>query len=92
MKKLFKLLMVALMICCLAACGGKNEGDGGEETVGGGSLVIYSPNSDALVEAAEKFGEKYGIDVQFISAKTGECLERIAAEKTTLRAMSCTAA
>ena len=81
MKKLFKLLMIALIACCLFACGkGGNEG-GGEETVGGGSLVIYSPNSDALVEAAEKFGEKYGIDVQFISAKTGECLERIAAEK-----------
>ena len=55
MKKLFKLLMIALIACCLFACGKGGEG-GGEETVGGGSLVIYSPNSDALVEAAEKFG------------------------------------
>ena len=82
MKKLLSLLMIALMVFTLAACGQKEETPAeGEETVGGGSLVIYSPNSDALVAAAEVFGEKYGIDVQFISAKTGECLERIAAEK-----------
>ncbi len=83
MKKLFKMILVAFIACCLFACGGgKEEGnEGGEETVGGGQLVIYSPNTDALLAAAEVFGEKYGIDVQFITAKTGECLERIAAEK-----------
>ena len=80
MKKIFKLIMVSLLVCSLFACGVKKEG-GDEPTVGGGSLVIYSPNTDALCAVAEVFGEKYGIDVQFINAKTGECLERIAAEK-----------
>ena len=81
MKNFFKLLMIALLACSLVACGGKSDEPTDEPTVGGGDLVIYSPNSDALVEAAEAFGDKYGINVQFISAKTGECLERIAAEK-----------
>ena len=32
-------------------------------------------------EKAVAFGEKYGINVQVVSAGTGECLERISAEK-----------
>lgn len=48
--------------------------------VGGGSLVIYSPNSDALVDAAYAFGDQYGIDVTVLSMGTGECLERIVNE------------
>ena len=48
MKKLFKMLLVAMMVLGLAACGG-----GGEEAPEGGEtksdkLVIYSPNSDNL--------------------------------------------
>ena len=78
MKKLFKLLMVALMICCLAACGGKNEGDGGEETVGGGSLVIYSPNTDALCAAAEVFGERLNVlDRKKITEEEAEELKKL---------------
>ena len=53
MKKLFKVLLVALMVLCLVACGKKEE-PAAEPTVGGGDLVIYSPNSDKLIEAAEK--------------------------------------
>ena len=80
MKKLFKVLLVALLVLGIAACGKKEEPTD-EPTVGGGDLVIYSPNSDKLIEAAETFGEKYGINVMVVSAGTGECLERISAEK-----------
>ena len=82
MKKFFKLLMVALMTLCLVACsGGGNEGGGESEPAASNDLVIYSPNSDPLIEVAYTFGEKYGINVEVISAGTGECLERIGAEK-----------
>ncbi len=74
MKKFLKMLCAAMLVLSLSACGG-----GGSST--GGNLVIYSPNSDALIEAAYTFGEKYGITVEVVSAGTGECLERIAAEK-----------
>lgn len=40
-----------------------------------GSLVIYSPNSDTLTNAAYVFGDKYGIDITILSMGTGECLQ-----------------
>ena len=87
MKKFFNLLMIALLACCLVACsGGKSDApEGGEEAANPGNLVIYSPNSDPLIEVAYTFGEKYGITVDVVSAGTGECLERIAAEKERAR-------
>ena len=82
MKKILTVLLVVLITLSLSACGKKDVADdGGDDTVGGGSLVIYSPNTDALVAVCDTFGEKYGIDVQVVSAGTGECLERISAEK-----------
>lgn len=44
-------------------------------------LVIYSPNTDALIAAVETFGEKYGVEIEVIGKGTGECLESIVAEK-----------
>ena len=96
MKNFFKILMIALLAFAIVGCSGgepkTDEGGGSDEPVTGGSLVIYSPNSDALIDVAYTFGEKYGITVDIVSAGTGECLERIAAEKTIRRAMSCLAA
>ena len=81
MKKLLSVLLAILMVFALVGCGEKTVEEGGEEeTIGGGSLVIYSPNSDALVEAAYTFGEKYGIEVEVQSLGTGEALEKIVAE------------
>ena len=77
--------MIALLAFAIVGCSGgepkTDEGGGSDEPVTGGSLVIYSPNSDALIDVAYTFGEKYGITVDVVSAGTGECLERIAAEK-----------
>ncbi|MBQ0036186.1 MAG: extracellular solute-binding protein [Firmicutes bacterium] len=86
MKKFLKLMMVALLALCLVACGGNETPETTDETteettVGGGNLVIYSPNSDALIAATDVFAEKYGVNVEVVSAGTGECLERIEAEK-----------
>ncbi len=81
MKKLLTLLLVALMALSLAACGGKSGGEESGEPEGSNDLVFYSPNSDKLIEVLYTFGEKYGINVEVVSAGTGECLERIIAEK-----------
>ena len=84
MKKILTVLLALLMVLSLSACGKKDEPvvDGGDDvTVGGGDLIIYSPNSDALIEVCDTFAAKYGINVQVVSAGTGECLERISAEK-----------
>ena len=82
MKKFFKLLMAVMLVLCMTACGQQSSEEPAEEpTVGGGDLVIYSPNSDPLIEVAYTFGEKYGINVEVVSAGTGECLERVSAEK-----------
>lgn len=73
MKKTLVILLVALCAFCAFA-------NGSNEQVGGGELIIYSPNSDKLLEAADVFAAKYGIDVQVLSMGTGECLERIVNE------------
>ncbi len=74
MKKLLTILLAVLMVFTMAACGSKEQPEESK------SLVIYSPNSDALVDVAYAFGEKYGIEVEVLSLGTGECLERIVAE------------
>ena len=85
MKKFFKVLLVSLLAICLFGCSSNTateEKPAEEETtVGGGNLVIYSPNSDALIAATDAFAAKYGVTVEVVSAGTGECLERIVAEK-----------
>jgi iron(III) transport system substrate-binding protein len=72
MKKLLTILMATMLVLSMTACGPKEEGTD--------TLVIYSPNSDALVDVAYKFGELYGITVEVQSQGTGECLEKIVAE------------
>jgi len=45
-------------------------------------LVIYSPNSENLLNATiPLFEEMYGVEVEVISAGTGECIARLEAEK-----------
>lgn len=77
MKKLVSLLLALLMVLSLAACTQKEDGGEVEESK---TLVIYSPNSDALVEVAEKFGELNDIEVIVQSMGTGEALEKIVSE------------
>ncbi len=73
MKKLFKILLATILTISLAACGGEEKSD---------KLVIYTPNSDSLIEAViPAFEEKTGITVEVITLGTGDCLTRIASEK-----------
>ena len=77
MKKLFKMLLVAMMVLGLTACGGGGESEGGSD-----KLVIYSPNSDSLINSViPAYEEKYGVTVEVITMGTGECLTRIDSEK-----------
>jgi iron(III) transport system substrate-binding protein len=61
-----------MLVLTMTACKPEEEG--------GGTLVIYSPNTDALVDVAYTFGEKFGISIEVQSMGTGECLEKIVAE------------
>ena len=82
MKKLLSVLLAVFMVFALVGCSKEAEAPTEEATTEvGGQLIIYSPNTEALCEAAYVFGDKYGIDVEVINAGTGECLERVAAEK-----------
>ena len=61
--------------------GGEEEG-GSETAQVGGELVVYSPNSEGLINATiPLFEEKYGITVEVIQAGTGELVKRIESEK-----------
>ncbi len=78
MKKILVILLMALVTVSFAFAQGSNEtADDANKT-----LVVYSPNSEGLLNAVEKpFEEKYGISVDIISAGTGECLKRIESER-----------
>lgn len=72
LRKIFVLLMATLM---LVAC--SPSGEEGSKT-----LVVYSPNSEGIMEAViPLFESKTGIKVEVISAGTGELVKRIEAEK-----------
>lgn len=94
-KKSLALLLSAVMVLGLAGCGSKTEApaeaptDGTETEApaeeakqGGGELVVYSPNSEGLINATiPLFEEKYGVSVELIQAGTGELVKRIQSEK-----------
>ena len=62
--------------------GGEADGEAEAPAQGGGELVVYSPNSEGLMNATiPLFEEKYGVDVEVIQAGTGELVKRIQSEK-----------
>lgn len=64
----------------LAACGNGDEGEGSEDT-SSDRLVVYSPNSEGLIEATiPAFEEEYGVTVELIQAGTGELFQRLESE------------
>ena len=75
-----KLTAVLLVLAVLVGAVFAQAAQEATTTVGGGSLVIYSPNSDTLIDAAYVFGEKYGIDVEVLSMGTGEVAARVESE------------
>ena len=67
----------------LAACSSNESADDSSSDKGdGGSLVVYSPNSEGLIGATiPAFEEKYGIKVELIQAGTGELFKKLESEK-----------
>jgi iron(III) transport system substrate-binding protein len=71
-----KAAAVLLVLCmtAFASCSRKEAS--------GSKLVIYSPNTEALVEGIiPAFEKASGIKIEIISAGTGECWKRIESEK-----------
>lgn len=76
-----KLLVIALALCLvLSSAFAKGAAETADTGKVGGSLIIYSPNSDKLIDAAYAFGEQYGITVEVLSMGTGEVAQRVVAE------------
>lgn len=73
------LLVLVVLVMAIAMVGAQGTKDASPK-VRGGSLIIYSPNTDALANAAYAFGDEYGIDVTVLSMGTGESLQRIVSE------------
>jgi iron(III) transport system substrate-binding protein len=77
-KGLVFVLCAVLLAGALAGCKGKTEG----AASGPGKLVIYSPNTEDMVnKIIDRFKEKTGIEVEIISAGTGELWKRIESER-----------
>lgn len=77
-KKIISLLLAVLLVFTLVAC----SGGSGDSAEGSGKVVVYSPNSENIVGTIiPMFEEATGIEVELISAGTGELISRIEAEK-----------
>jgi iron(III) transport system substrate-binding protein len=76
------IILSALLLGILTACASEtpvSEEDVLEET---DKLVIYSPNSENLLNSTiPVFEEMYGVEVEVISAGTGEVFKRLQGEK-----------
>lgn len=82
-KRLLAVILGASVMIAATACGtGSKESGGDKGPNDGGELVVYSPNSESLINATiPLFEEKYGIDVELIQAGTGELVKRIQSEQ-----------
>lgn len=76
MKRIFALCVTCCMALVLVACGGSSDGDDN-------ALVVYSPNSEGLIEAIiPAFEEETGIKVELQQVGTGELIKKLQAEKS----------
>jgi len=81
-KRLNVLVIVTIMVAVLAACGGGNS-KGDESGAPSKKLVVYTPNSEAMLNALiPAFEKQTGISVELVSAGSGELIKRIQSEKT----------
>ncbi|MCA9765098.1 MAG: extracellular solute-binding protein [Carnobacterium sp.] len=79
-KKIVGLSLVCLTVLGLTACSSNNSEK--EESTETDTLVVYSPNSEGLINAiVPAFEEKYGIKVELIQAGTGELFKKLESEK-----------
>ncbi len=81
MKKITLILVCLIIAASLFAAGAKEESLTAEAQATD-KLVVYSPNSDGLLNSTiPAFEAKYGVKVEVISAGTGEVFKRLQGEK-----------
>lgn len=83
-KKLLAILSLALAFT-MAACSSDNNQEGSQEEVSSSSdtLVVYSPNSEGLIDSIiPSFEEETGITVELQQAGTGELFTKLQGEKS----------
>lgn len=86
MKKFLALLVSLFMILSVSGCAKPAEGEvtptPEDEVVTTDKLVVYSPNSEGLMNSVVPLFEKtYNVKVEVIQAGTGELIKRIQSEK-----------
>lgn len=81
MKKIIALLTAtALTLGTLVGCSGGQDSKGNKE--GSKKLVVYSPNSEDIVNTIiPLFEDETGVTVELVSAGTGELFKRLQSEK-----------
>lgn len=80
MKKFLKYMLVLSVVFSLVACSAAADEPTGEEATD--KLVVYSPNSEGIIEAViPLFEQTYGVEVELIQAGTGELMTRLDSEK-----------
>ncbi|MGY3724465.1 iron(III) transport system substrate-binding protein [Granulicatella balaenopterae] len=77
MKKSIKFLAASVLALGLVGCSNGATDDNAAD-----KLVVYSPNSEGLINATiPAFEQKYGVEVELIQAGTGELFKKIESEK-----------
>ncbi|WP_028562311.1 ABC transporter substrate-binding protein [Paenibacillus pinihumi] len=75
------LIILTIMTAILGACGGGNS-KGSEAGGESKKLVVYTPNSEEMLNAlVPAFEKQTGISVELVSAGSGELIKRIQSEK-----------
>ena len=86
MKKFLALILALLMALSLVACGNKTDNGGDTEE---NKLVVYTAASDEQLDVIiPLYEEMYGVEVEVVSAGTGEMLARADSEKANLDSWS----
>lgn len=84
MKKILIVLIVAMLV--LVGCSSNNNNTANNngnnnDAPASTKLVVYSPNSEGLINATiPAFEEEYGIEVELIQAGTGELFKKLQSE------------
>jgi iron(III) transport system substrate-binding protein len=77
----FTAIVIALLVAASLFAGGEPEDETSGAMEATDKLVVYSPNSDGLLNATiPAFEEEYGVEVEVISAGTGEVFKRLQGE------------
>lgn len=87
-KRMFALLLAAVMLLALTACGGKSgtssgdSGDSGAAASSSKELTVYTAFPEAeVIYYFNAFEKETGIKINYIRLSAGEMLTRVAAEK-----------